>query len=41
VSKPDIELESFLIVVTAPVWFGAFAGLYLAGAVADWWRARG
>lgn len=38
--KPDVELESFIIVITAPVWFAAFAGLFIADGVADWWRAH-
>ena len=31
-THPDVELESFLIVITAPLWFAAFVLLALAGA---------
>lgn len=37
----QVELESFVIVLTAPLWFLAFVVLFVAGAVGDWRRTRG
>lgn len=36
----DVELESFVIVLTAPLWFAAFCVLALLGAWNDW-RSEG
>lgn len=37
---PDIELESFVIVITAPIWIWFFVVMFLVGWFGDW-RARG
>ena len=36
-----LDLDLAILIVTSPVWVSGFVGLFVAGALMDWWRCRG